>query len=142
MISTIETLEQATVQQHFVTFYSPGTIVAETTEKPIAAWDVDAAVKMAEAITERHNARPYGFRFTTRGREPGELDSEVAASSVFYFLSGKVETIEQVRERNDPKERILLSNMEGNGWKRVIRITRGWSWTQPLDDGDVVLNEE
>lgn len=130
------------LQKHFVTFYSPGTLVAETTEKPIDAWNVDAAVKMAETITERHNARPYGFRFTTRGREPDELDSKVVANSVFYYLSGKVETLEEVRKRNDPKERILLSNMEGNGYKRVIHITRGWPWTQPLDDGDVVLNEE
>jgi hypothetical protein len=130
------------LQKHFVTFYSPGTIVAETTEKPIDYWNVDATVKMAEAITERHNARPYGFRFTTRGREENDLDSKVVAKSCFYYLSGKIETIEQVRERNDPKERILLSNMENNGYKRVIRITRGWSWTQPLDDGDVVLNEE
>jgi hypothetical protein len=135
-------IKKRMLQKHFVTFYSPGTIVAETTEKPIDSWDVDAAVKMAETITERHNARPYGFRFVTRGREENDPDSKVVANSVFYYLRGKIETIERVRERNDPKERILLSNMEGNGWKRVIRITRGWSWTQPLDDGDVVLNEE
>lgn len=130
------------MQKHFVTFYSPGTFVAETTERPINAWDVDAAVEIAETITERYGARPYGFRFTTRGRGPDDLDSKVVANSVFYYLGGKIETLEEVRERNDPKERILLSNMEVNGYKRVIRITRGWSWTQPLDDGDVVLNEE
>jgi hypothetical protein len=130
------------MQKHFVTFYSPGTFVAETTEKPIDSWDVDAAVKMAETITERHNARPYGFRFTTRGREENDLDSKVVAKSCFYYLSGKIETIEDVRKRADPDERILLSNMEGNGWKRVIHTTRGWLWTQPLHDGDVVLNEE
>lgn len=131
------------LQKHFVTFYSPGTFFAETTEKPISSWDVDAAVKMAETITERHNALPYGFRFTTRGRDPkDELDSKVVASSVFYFLSGKVEMIEDVRKRNDPKDRILLSNAEDNGYRRVIHITRGWSWTQPIGDNDVVLNEE
>jgi len=26
------------IQKHFVTFYSPGTFVAETTEKPIKSW--------------------------------------------------------------------------------------------------------
>jgi hypothetical protein len=130
------------MQQHFVTFYSPGTMFAEMTERPIDAWNVDAAVEMAETITERHGARPYGFRFTTRERQEDWLTTKVVSNSVFYFMSGKVETIEQVRERNDPKDRILLSNAENNGYRRVIHITRGWSWTQPLDDGDVVLNEE
>ena len=130
------------MQQHFVTFYSPGTMFAEMTERPIAAWDIVTATEMAKNVSERYGARPYGFRFTTRERQEDWLTTKVVANSVFYFMSGKVETIEQVRERNDPKERILLDNMRCNGWKRVIHITRGWSWTQPLDDGDVVLNEE
>lgn len=115
---------------------------AEMTEKPIAAWDIVTATEMAKTVSERHGARPYGFRFTTRERQEDWLTTKVVANSVFYFMSGKVETIEQVRQRNDPKERILLSNAEDNGHRRVIHITRGWSWTQPLDDGDVVLNEE
>lgn len=39
------------MEKHFVTFYSPGTFVAESSEQPIASWDTDAAVVMARAIT-------------------------------------------------------------------------------------------
>ena len=103
-----------TISQHFVTFYSPGTFTAEETTKPIESWDVDTAVKMAAGIKERHAAVPYGFRFSTRSREDGELDSKVSSKSNMYYLGGKVETIEDVERRNDPKESVLLSNMRCN----------------------------
>lgn len=130
------------MQQHFVTFYSPGTFVAETTQKPIDSWDVDRAAQMAKGITERYGAKPYGFVFSTRARGDDELDSKVVSKSPFYYLSGKIETIEEIRKRNDPKERILLSNMEINGYEKVIRMTDGWAWSQPLEKDDVVLNQE
>lgn len=76
------------IQQHFVTFYSPGTMVAETTAKPVADWTVDVAVEMARGIKERHGAAPYGFCFTTRGREADDLDSKEIARSPFYWLGG------------------------------------------------------
>lgn len=129
-----------TVKKHFVTFYSPGTFMAEQTSRPIDGWDVDAAVAMARSIIERHGARPYGFRFSTRSRGPEDLDSKETATSGMYYLGGRIETIAQIRKRADPKERILLSNMEGNGWKRVLVNDNSWRWTQPLERGDTVLD--
>jgi len=126
------------MQQHFVTFYSPGTFVAEETTKPVAAWDVDAACEMARDITERHGATPYGFRFTTRARGDADLDSKVVATSPTYYLGGRIETLDEVEARNDPKETILRSNMRGNGWDRIVVNDNSWRWTQPLSDGDVV----
>lgn len=128
------------VTQHFVTFYSPGSFVAEMTTHPIDEWDTDTAVEMARSIRERHGAAPYGFRFTTRTREPQDLDSHVSASSGLYWLGGKVETLAEVIERNDPAESILRQNMSGNGWDRIITNTNSYRWTQPLVDGDVVLD--
>jgi hypothetical protein len=130
-----------TMEKHFVEFYSPGTFVAETTAKPIDSWNVDDAVAMSSMIEERHGARPYGFRFTTRGRGPDDLDSKQTAKSPMYYLGGKIETLEEVEARNDPKERILRTNMQCNGYKRIWTSTRGWKWTQPLNEDDVVLTE-
>ena len=124
---------------HFVEFYSPGTFLAETTVRPVESWDVEAAQEMAGAIVERYGARPYAFRFLTRERGPDDLDSHVSDRSGLYYLGGQVRTIEEVRATADPSERILLSNMECNGWDRVVSTTEGWKWTQPLTDGDVVL---
>lgn len=127
------------MEAHFVTFYSPGSFVAEESTKPIESLDVELAKGMAEAITERYNATPYGFRFSTRARVDDELDSHVVARSGMYFLGGVIETLDQVKARATDKERILISNMEGNGWNRIVTNDNSWRWTQPLEDDDVVL---
>ena len=126
--------------QKFVTFFSPGTFVAEETTEPVDEWNVDKAVEMSRNIKERYNALPYGFEFTTRGREENELDSKVVARSPFYYLGGEVLTIQQIKDHHNPDEDILIHNMENNGWDKIIVNTNSWKWTQPLKETDIVLN--
>ena len=130
------------MKKHFVIFYSPGTFVAETDERPLSSWDVNEAVKLAKSITQRYNAKPYGFQFTTRERTSKELDSKVIKTSPMYYLSGKVETLEEIEARNDPKEEILRSNMRSNKCKRVIRMNTPWEWIEPFNNSDIVLHVE
>ena len=130
----------AKVKAHFVTFYSPGTLFAETTEMPIASWDVEAAKVMVKKVKERYGAVPYGFEFTTRGRGQKDLDSKVIATSPFYYLGGTIETLVEVKARNKPEERILVGNMEGNGWDRIIVNNNSWRSTHPLKATDVILS--
>ena len=128
------------MKAHFVRFFSPGTFVAEMTDKPIDSWDIETAKAMARTIKERHNACPYGFQFITRTREDHELDSKETAHSPMYYLGGKVETLAEVKARATDKESILVSNMECNHYDRIITNTNSWRWTQPLKDDDVVLD--
>lgn len=128
------------MEKHFVTFYSPGTFVAEQTTKPIESWDVNEAMAMATKISERNAATPYGFKFSTRGRGENDLDSKVIKSSNFYYLGGEVMTLQQVKDKHDPKDNILISNMECNGWDRIVVNRNSWRWTQPLEESDVVLD--
>lgn len=127
------------MEKHFVTFYSPGTFFHEETTKPIASWNVATAKKMARKIVERYNAKPFGFRFCTRTRGEQDLDSKVAKESPMYYLGGQVETLEQVKARATKKDSILVSNMEGNQWDRVITNANSYKVTQPLMADDVVL---
>lgn len=128
------------MKRHYVTFLSPGTFVAEDTTRQIDSWNVKLAQAMAASIEERHGAIPYGFYFTTLERQPGEWEPKRTAKSPMYYLPHcKVETLEEIDARADPKEAILRSNMHGNGYARVITTTKGWKWTQPLSDTDVVL---
>lgn len=98
------------------------------------------AVEMARSIVERHNAKPYGFVFTTRERKDSDLDSKVTERSGTYFLGGDVLTIEDIKARNDPKDAILLSNMRGNCYDRVIENCNSWKFTGPLGENDIVLD--
>jgi hypothetical protein len=130
------------MKKHFVTFYSPGTFLSESTEKPIDSWDVNLAKKMAKTIKERHGSTPYGFMFSTRSRGENDLDSKVSKKSGMYYLNAKVETYEEVIARNDPKEEILRSNMRINGYKKIVTNAPGsktYRFCFPLEKGDVVL---
>lgn len=127
------------MKKHFVTFFSPGTFVSEITTKPIDKWNTNTAIEMAEKIKERHGAKPYGFQFSTRERRDNDLDSKVTKTSNMYYLGGKIETLAQIKKRNDPKEEILISNMECNGWDKVITNTNSWKITLPFEEGKDIL---
>jgi len=132
-------MSKPAMTKHFVVFLSPGTFMAENTEKPINSWDVERAQEMAAEIVERYNARPYGFYFVTRGRGADDLDSRELKRSGTYFLGGTIRTVDEVRAAAKPDEKILLSNMTGNGYSRIIENRNSWKRTQPLGDDDVVL---
>lgn len=127
------------MKKHFVTFYSPGTFMAEDDTLPIKSWHVETAVRMSKKIKQRYGATPYGFQFSTRERGPNDLDSKTVKRSGLYYLHGKIETLAEIEKRADPAESILRSNMRGNGWDKVVTNTKGYRWTQPLKEGDVVL---
>ena len=110
------------MKKRFVTFYSPGTFVAESTTKPVANWDVSKAVEMLSGIRARHGAHPYGFQFYTMRRglrdfEPVEIDR-----SPMYYVNCKVQTLDDV-EAEGPSSKTLAQNMRTNHWKRVITTT-------------------
>lgn len=128
------------VKAHFVTFFSPGSFVAEETTKPIPSWNVDTAIEMAFEIRERYNARPYGFQFSTRERGHEDLDSKVTQFSGVYYLGGKIETLAEIERRNLPEEKILLSNMKSNGWDKIVTNRNSWRWTMPLREKDILLD--
>lgn len=126
------------IKQDFVVFYSPGTFMSEETRKPIDSWNVEKAMEMAHDITERHGATPHGFRFVTYENK-GTLNSEQTAKSNFYWLGGRIETLAEIEQRNDPSERILRSNMQSNGYDKVVVNDNSYRFTGPLMEGDVVL---
>ena len=127
------------MEKHFVRFLSAGTFVAEETVMPIEEWDVDQAIEMAKNITERYGAKPYGFQFVTKGRTDKELDSKVINRSGIYYINGVVETLSQVKAKGNPGDRILISNMESNGWDKVVTTYNPYKWTQPFNEGDSVV---
>lgn len=127
------------MEKHFVRFLSAGTFTSEETTKEIDSWDVQKAASMSKEITERHGAKPYGFQFITRSRKDDELDSRIVKKSGIYYINGVVETLEEMKAKNDPANRILISNMECNRWDRVVTVSNPYSWTQPFNDDDHII---
>jgi hypothetical protein len=127
--------------KHFVHFYSPGTLFSEESVKEIKSWDIELAKKMAGNITERHNATPYGFRFTTQEGGGKNWEPKTTKTSPLYYLGGKVETLKEVKARATADDRILISNMECNRYKKIITNTNSYKTTMPFEEGKDVLLE-
>ena len=127
------------MKQDYVTFYSPGTMVAEHRTVEIASWNVTKALEMMPDIEERHGARPYGFMFMTKKRGFRDFEPKVIKRSGMYYVNCRVETLEEIESRSEPREATLLQNMKSNGWDKVVSPRKGWAWSQPLQDGDTVL---
>lgn len=128
------------MQKHFVDFYSPGTFVCETSRCEIESWDTQSAMDMARGVSERYGATPFGFRFVTMARTDEELNSKEVKRSGMYHLGGTKVTLSEVKHRNDPDDRILILNMEGNNIPAVIVNTNSWKSTQPFNHGDMLLD--
>jgi hypothetical protein len=138
-----------TKTKHFVTFYSPGTLFAESSSKPIASWDPALAVGLAEVIRERYNAKPYGFKFETRiVADPiddgygGKLhvESKMTRQSGMHFLGGTLVTYDEVVARNLDDEFILRTNMKCNGYWVVCVNVNSYKSTHPFDESDLLVD--
>jgi hypothetical protein len=139
------------MRSHFVSFYSPGTLFAEESTFAIESLDPKVAVGMAERVVERYGATPYGFRFETRLTHPPvpdgeggvlEVKSRPVGISGVHFLGGRLETLDELDSRNDPKEEILRSNMRANGWPIVCVNENSFRSVQPFEEGDRIVDAE
>ncbi len=131
------------ITKNYVVFYSPGTFFAESTSKEIDSWDTEKAIALSKEITERYGARPYGFRFKTLERDENDASmfpqTKETKTSGMYFLGGTIYTLEQIKARNDPNDRILIRNMESNGVNRVVENTNSYKTTRLFEDGDTFI---
>lgn len=131
------------MKKHFVTFYCPGTFVAEETTREVPSWDVPFAIKMSETVLARYDAAPYGFRFTTRERGEEDFNSKETEKSPFYWLGGETYSVDQLEtERPEGTTDTLIRNMRGNGWKKCIFNRNSWLFVGILNDDDIILEFE
>lgn len=134
-LSFIPDLNDHKNQKHYVTFYSPGSFVSETTTKEIDAWSVDLAVRMAKEI-ERHHATPYGFSFKTM--ESDGWSPRTVKESGMYYLGGRLLTLDDIPDTKENS--ILRDNMRFNNYEYVIENTNSWKITLPFyKDKDTLL---
>jgi len=126
------------MKKRYVTFFSPGTFTAEQTTQCVASWDVKHALKILPDIVERHGATPYCFQFYTMKRGLRDMTPHEIDRSPRYFIDCKVQTLEDV-EAEGPASATLAQNMRTNNWDRIATTTKGYKWSQPMKENDVVL---
>lgn len=115
--------------KHYVKFSFPGAFFTEHAIQEVAE-------RNSQLITVPEGAFAYRFFDRTEEVVDGEtlLGKEKNYSPITYF--GTAYTLEEVKTQF-PECTTLISNMEYNGWNRVVKTRRG-NW-QPLEEGDTVI---
>jgi uncharacterized protein (UPF0128 family) len=115
--------------KHYVEFYYPGSFFPETSVKEIKS--------RKEKIETPKGCYGYMFFDQEEIESNGEtlIGKPKNKSGMTYF--GKKYSIEDLK-REFPENRILISNIEGNGYKFAVKTIRG-NW-QPVDKKDKVVD--
>lgn len=118
--------------KHYVEYLYPGIIVSETSVKEVAERDVKS-VDLSDGC--------FGFRFFDRTVTviDGETLTGDRKNVSGWYYQGEKMTLEQVKATygSDRNYRILISNMENNGYGAVVKTKFGQF--MPLNDNDTVL---
>jgi len=116
----------------YVEFFYPGLIFPESSVRKVKNRDVK---KLKIPTTA------FGFHFfdikSTIVRKT-KMESKRLNASPFYYFGGRIMTLEEVCKEL-PEAKILINNMECNGWDRVIRcrtgnyqpFVKGYSFIEP-----------
>jgi hypothetical protein len=136
-------------KKHFVEFLSPGSFYSESSTREVPSWDIAIAVEMANGIQERHNAKPYGFRFNTKlvaepipdgmGGTMHVAPKEIAKSEI-HFLGGRLIRYDDIPDNRENS--ILRSNMRCNRWPYVIENNNSWRHTMQFEEGMCIVDAD
>jgi hypothetical protein len=126
------------MKKYFVVFYTSDTFISDKSRLPIESWDITKAIAMAADVKGRFNNAPYAFYFVTHERGDDELDSRETQRSNTFYLGGRRITLQEIMDRHDHRDNILLANMRTNGWSHVIETN--YSGHMAPRDNDVILN--
>jgi hypothetical protein len=117
---------------HYVIFWHPGSFVAEESRRDVESAD-PRKVKWPDSA--------YAFRLFKRedvidGDKVYEGKPE-QLGPLYYHPDSAVQSLDEARA-NPRATKILISNMERNGWKQII-WTRWGSFPQPFEPGKVAV---
>jgi uncharacterized protein (UPF0128 family) len=122
------------VRKTYVEFLYPGSFFSESSAKEVKTRDV-SKLKVPK------NA--FGFKFfdilsvvVDADGKKVKLTSEQINVSPMHYYGGKIYTVAELK-REFPNNDILISNIEGNGYKKAIRCRTG-NW-QPFEETDIFV---
>ena len=122
--------------EHWVEYYFPGLLFSESSTKRLKYRDVDEAVEHFPESAFAFELYDVEVRKGTLEDGASIEDRRTTNKSCRYYPDATTYTVEQVKQLPGDYK-ILISNMECNKHKRVVR-TKAGNW-QPFEQGDQIL---
>ena len=122
--------------QPMARYYMPGSFFSEDEAREISDCSIDAAVAQApeDAFAFVLYDRPViDFEYDPKLFRVAPVPQNESGK---HYLGGKTYTPDELRALPGD-HRILIGNVEGNGWGRAIQCRTG-NW-QPFEEGDVLV---
>ena len=122
------------VRKTYVEFLYPGSFMSES-------WTTQVKTRDVSKLKVPKNS--FAFKFfdiisvvVEADGKKIELTSEAINESSKHYYGGKLYTVAELK-REFPMQRILISNVESNGYKKAIKCRTG-NW-QPFEKTDVFV---
>ncbi|OGH92613.1 MAG: hypothetical protein A2534_00145 [Candidatus Magasanikbacteria bacterium RIFOXYD2_FULL_39_9] len=125
------------VRKHFVQFLYSGSFFSEDSSKEVAERNPSKVEVPQGAFCFSFYDQIVGVAIENGKEIP--VSSGMLDKSSNYYYGGKVYTVARLK-KEFPNDKTLISNIEGNGYKRAIRCRTG-NW-QPFENGDVFIEEK
>lgn len=122
---------------YYITYYFPGIICSDTTDKKIASRD--PLLHAREAPEGSYAFRYYDKEEITFNGET--LNGKDKNKTGYYWIDGEIYDHETIKQ-NKLCTPILLLNMECNDYKYVVSSKRQPNWIQPLYETASIINVE
>ena len=111
----------------YVEIYYPGSLFPETSTKQVPD---------RSPIELPGGAYAYSFFDREEVQAEGETLTGKEKNRSGMFYTGELFTIKELKERH-PEKRVLISNIEGNGYSKAV-LTRAGNW-QPFAENDTMI---
>lgn len=130
-------MEGHLIRKHFVRFRYLGSFFSKESSNEVADRD-----PLKVGVPEGAFAFTFYDLVVGVAIENGKaipVSSAALDESNHYYYGGKIYTVTELKKEL-PNKRILVSNIECNGYRRAIKCRTG-NW-QPFGDGDVYIEEK
>lgn len=122
-------------QVHFVIFLTSVKFGTRLVEREIECWDPKLACGLIKTLI----TYPLGFYFETKRCINTERSCLVTEkTSHMFFINGVISSLQELQDRNNPEDSILISQLKQNNVENIITV----NYTQLTQDNNLLYKDK
>lgn len=121
--------------KHFVIFVISAKFGTTLVEREIDSWDPKLACGLIKTLI----TYPLGFYFETKHCLDIESNYFITEkTSLMFFINGIISSLQELQDRNNPEDSILISQLKQNNVENIITV----NYTQLTQDNNLLYKDK